>query len=332
MKGRHQSNAPLNESLQEKLFPSRALWLALAAITATDITWLVTSERLSIDLASGRGAAQAIVLIAAPLLYCQTRPDPHLRRLCAPLSGAMFIVFSFMALRVINHLTMSVPFAYADDQLAKLDTLLGLDWLGYAEWVAARPPIIIAFQLAYVGLTMVALVFFIILFAAKRVDRAREFIRLIFWSGLTATIIGAFFPAQGAMVRYASTGLQTSFGPEAGIFYLRELYALRSNLPHVLNLEQLPGLVTMPSYHTTCGLLIVYCSRNVWLLQPLSILYATTMIASTPIMGGHYFVDLIGGGLLTACIVTVDSKSRRAVGSPPATATAKDGNILQGAG
>jgi membrane-associated phospholipid phosphatase len=36
------------------------------------------------------------------------------------------------------------------------------------------------------------------------------------------------------------------------------------------------------------------------------LVYATVMIASTPIMGGHYFVDLIGGALLTVVAIAVD--------------------------
>ena len=32
----------------------------------------------------------------------------------------------------------------------------------------------------------------------------------------------------------------------------------------------------------------------------------TVIIASTPILGGHYFVDLIGGALLVIAVVLID--------------------------
>ncbi len=231
------------------------------------------------------------------------------------MAGALFIILAFMALRVLNHLTMSIPFAYVDDGLAKLDAILGFNWLAYAEWVAGRPLVVKAFQLSYTALTLVAIAVFAILFAARRIDRAREFVRLVFWSGLVTTVIGLFIPAKAAMDRFAASDLQAIFGPDAGVYPIPYLNVLRSNVPHVLNLDELPGLVAMPSLHTACGLLIAYSYRKIWLLQPLSIMYAVVMIASTPIMGGHYFVDLIGGGLLVAVVIFADNRIRHSVGA-----------------
>ena len=44
------------------------------------------------------------------------------------------------------------------------------------------------------------------------------------------------------------------------------------------------------------------------------------MIASTPIMGGHYFVDLIGGALLVIAVVLIDKtiSYSRPASCPPA--------------
>jgi membrane-associated phospholipid phosphatase len=264
---------------------------------------------------SGQAIAPAVALLAILRSYCLSRSEARLQRLYVPLAGALFIILAFTALRVLDHLTMSIPFPYVDDGLAKLDAILGFNWLGYAEWVAGRPLVVKAFQLSYTALTLVAIAVFIILFAARRIDRAREFVRLIFWSGLVTTVIGLFIPAKAAMDRFASLDLRAIFGPDAGVYPIPYLNVLRSNVPHVLNLEELPGLVAMPSFHTACALLIVYSCRKIWLLQPLSIMYAVVMIASTPIMGGHYFVDLIGGGLLVAVVIFADNRIRYSIGA-----------------
>ena len=71
------------------------------------------------------------------------------------------------------------------------------------------------------------------------------------------------------MDRFASSKLQAVFGPDAGIYPLPHLDALRSNAPHVLDLEHLPGLVNMPSFHTACALLIAYCCRGIRFLNVL---------------------------------------------------------------
>ena len=296
-------------------FPGRGLWLTLAAIAIIDATWLTLSQRLSLDPWSSLPILPVVTLLPLLASYCRTRDDFHLQRLSDPLAGTLFIALAFAALRVFNHLTMSQPFPWVDDTLAKLDADLGFNWLGYTEWIARQPLIIDAFQLTYTGLTLVAVAVFVLLFVAAGVDRAREFIRLIFWSALITTIIGATVPVRGAMDRFASAKLQAVFGPNAGIYPLPYLDALRANAPHVLDLERLPGLVSMPSFHTASALLIAYCCRNIRFLNVLSVLYAVVMIASTPIMGGHYFVDLIGGALLVIAVVLIDrriSYSRRA--------------------
>jgi hypothetical protein len=310
------NDCPHDFERHENLFPGRGLWSVLVVIAAVDIIWLATSERLSLDLWSGRSIALAVALIAVLRAYCRSRSEVRLQRLYLPLAGALFIILAFTALRVLDHLTMSIPFPYVDDGLAKLDAILGFNWPGYAEWVASRPLIIKAFQLAYTGLTLVALAVFVILFAVRRIDRAKEFVRLLFWSGLAATIIGAFFPAKAAMDQFGSLDLRAIFGPDAGVYPIPYLNVLRSNVPYVLNLQELPGLVAMPSFHTACALLIVYSCRKIRLLQPLSILYAVVMIASTPIMGGHYFVDLIAGGLLVVVVVFADGRIRYSAGAP----------------
>jgi hypothetical protein len=225
-----------------------------------------------------------------------------------PLAGISFVIVGFTALRVLNHLTMSIPFPWVDNELAELDTLLGLDWLAYAEWVSHRPLLITAFQFAYAGLTLVALVVFMILCLLGRVDRAKEFVCLVLYTGVIATLVGAMFPAKAAMDRFASSSLQAMFGVDAGIYFIPYLDVLRSHAPYVFNLQELPGLVTIPSFHAACGILIVYSCRGMRFLLLLAILYASVMIASTPLIGGHYFVDLIAGALLAVAVVVVNVK------------------------
>jgi hypothetical protein len=299
---------------REMDFPGVGPWATLAVICGIDAIWLLISARLSLDLSSTRMTLLSAGLIVFFAAYCRSRADLRLQRVATPLIGALFIVLAFTALRVLNHLTMSIPFPLADDGLARLDAMLGLDWLTYAKWVAAHPLIVTAFGLAYTGLALVVLAAFVALWVAGRIDRAKEFVRLVFSTGLAATVIGAAFPAKAAMDRFASLPLRGIFGPTAGVYHLPYLQSLRSGLPHVLNLHELPGMVVIPSYHTACALLIMYACRGIPILQVLAIFYSVVMIASTPIMGGHYFIDLICGGILVAIVLLVDRRVSYSVG------------------
>jgi hypothetical protein len=299
---------------REMDFPGVGLWATLAGVCAIDTIWLLTSERLSLDLSSTRMTLLSAGLIVFFAAYCRSRTDVRLQLISVPLIGALFIILAFTTLRILNHLTMSIPFPLADDDLARLDAMLGLDWLTFAKWVAAHPLIVAAFELAYTGLALVVLTVFVALWIVGRIDRAKEFVRLVFSTGLAATVIGAAFPAKAAMDRFASLHMRDIFGPTAGVYHLPYLQSLRSGLPHVFNLHELPGMVVIPSYHTACALLIMHACRGITVLQVLAIFYSVVMIASTPIMGGHYFIDLICGGILVAIVLLIDRRVSYSVG------------------
>lgn len=288
------------------LFPGRISWAALTAVIAVDAAWLTLSEQFSLDLSSLFGFLPSVILLALFVIYCHLRGSAALKTLQEPLTGTLFVLVAFNALRVFNHLTMSIPFPFVDDQLAALDEMLGFKWLAYTTWVSRHPFVVFAFQKAYQGLTLVTAVVLVLLFTVIGSGRAREFCRLVFWTSLVTAIIGAAFPAEAAMDRFASTELRLVFGPNAGIYPLPFIEAVRGAANHVLDLRELPGLIAMPSFHTICALLIVHACRGHRFLWPAVIAYATIMIASTPIMGGHYFVDLIAGALLTTFAIAFD--------------------------
>jgi hypothetical protein len=292
---------------------------------AIDIAWVGLDDKISIDPWSLLPVGPAVVFAPLLALCCRVRPEARLHRLYTLTTGALFICIGFIVLRIFNHLTMSLPFPLADDLLAGLDARLGFDWLAYARWVAERPWIVALFNVSYTGLTTVALLVFAALVAAGHGERAEVFVRLLFWTGLAAIVIGTTLPGQAALDRYATADLIATFGPDAGVYHLPYIEALRSAAPHVLDLNALPGLVVLPSFHTACGLLIVYACRRIPVFAPLSAIYAAVMIASTPIMGGHYFVDLIGAAALTPAVIALEarlSRTRWSKGSQRSTKTA----------
>jgi hypothetical protein len=79
-----------------------------------------------------------------------------------------------MALRLLNHLTKSVPFPLADDGLARLDAAMGFDWLAYATWISHHHLLVVAFHLVYTDLTLVALIVFILLLVTAGPDWPRR--------------------------------------------------------------------------------------------------------------------------------------------------------------
>jgi membrane-associated phospholipid phosphatase len=66
----------------------------------------------------------------------------------------------------------------------------------------------------------------------------------------------------------------------------------------VLVFDKLLGIASFPSFHTITGLLMLYACRGHRVLTALALVYVPIMISSTPLVGGHYFADLVSGTAL----------------------------------
>jgi membrane-associated phospholipid phosphatase len=85
---------------------------------------------------------------------------------------------------------------------------------------------------------------------------------------------------------------------------------LRAGTLRALDMTQLMGIVTFPSYHAALALIFVRAFRDVPGLAIAGALWATLTIVATPVFGGHYLVDVLAGlalgwaGLMLAPAVT----------------------------
>ena len=66
------------------------------------------------------------------------------------------------------------------------------------------------------------------------------------------------------------------------------------SVPAIL-MTQVNGLITFPSFHAALGLILIYVTRGIRVLFPISLGLNVLMIAATPTVGGHYFVDVLAG-------------------------------------
>ncbi|MGJ0506847.1 MAG: phosphatase PAP2 family protein [Methylocystis sp.] len=74
--------------------------------------------------------------------------------------------------------------------------------------------------------------------------------------------------------------------------------ALRSGLMPVIDLDDMPGIITFPSGHAALGMLMILVARGVpYALWPFTILNLA-MLPSIIVHGGHYFADIIAGVLI----------------------------------
>jgi membrane-associated phospholipid phosphatase len=191
-----------------------------------------------------------------------------------------------------------------DAALQAIDEALGLDWRAYLNFVNGHP--LLAQWLSY-GYTMIRWPIFgipLVLAAVSRYARLQEFVLAFALALVITTLISAWVPAIGV---FYQLGLDPAdYGnlqPEGYLTQLKELPLVRDGTRRHLDLLNLAGVVTFPSFHAASALLYGWALWPVRWMRPIAILANGAMLASTPIDGGHYFIDIIAGLAIAALAI-----------------------------
>lgn len=293
------------------LITSKWLWLSVLAILvvnlvafwATRATLSFVGLGLYVKLALTFGGFWICLLKVSQRGKIRSPLVPKLQAFC---EGMLFMCCISVVVPPLNHLTMMIPVPFQDDLLAGWDESLGFNWVAYFEWVHGRPMLISLLDQAYVWLSMVGLLGMTALIFSGDWQRTRFYMDVFFYTAVICVLVGALFPAMAAVDRYIlDPSAFTNFPEPPGVYHIPYFDMLRDSQVSVLiSPVGLPGLVTFPSYHTASGVLLAICFFRTWMFWPMS-LYSITMIASTPVFGGHYFVDIFAGALFAIAAVVL---------------------------
>ncbi len=197
----------------------------------------------------------------------------------------------------------------ADWWLAKADAIIGFDWLAYFEFVHDRPAIIDILDTAYHHLGDLAFLLVLTLIFLGKFRRVAFHMETVVWTILVSILISAITPAYAAAIYYGIDFAEyPNFDVLPGIYHIEPLLQLREASPdYRVGEEPFKGLVTFPSIHTALGILMAGAVWRHWLFWPLAA-YAAIMVASTPVFGSHYLIDIIGGLMLSVAVMWLVSK------------------------
>ena len=209
-----------------------------------------------------------------------------------------FVAFSLFALLFsvvtpAQYLAVAMNRPLADPWLARADAALGISVPDVVAWTSAHPRLVSILVVSYYSLAVqfIAAIVLLGLYYRDR-DALWEYV-FNFHVCLILTLIGlALFPAMCAFSYYGFESLidQTRF--------IRHFDALRRGTFTVLQLKELEGLITFPSFHVAGGLMVTWAFRRYhWMLAAMLVLN-TLMIASTVLLGPHYAVDLIASAVV----------------------------------
>lgn len=285
-----------------------ASWVVVAALVVA-VAAVEVVRPMAIDIRGVAGlAAACVALCAAAIFYTRVRVDERFSACCVGLMQAL--LFS-AAGSILSYLLARSSLPMRDSALSAWDRALGLDWLGYAHFVDAHGWIVPIYRVAYASLIPQTILIILALGFTGAIDQLRKFILAAILSGTASVLMAAAFPAIGAFAHY---GLKPSdfahVWQATGLADLRDFLAVRSGSMAVLDLTKMQGIITFPSYHAALALVALWAFWNSgmrWLRWPGTLLGLVT-IAATPVEGGHYFIDVIGGLTIAAASIAAASR------------------------
>jgi membrane-associated phospholipid phosphatase len=311
--------------------PSARLCLAIVALLAAVDALLLVRSGIVLTAGSWSGPLTVVTMaaiaagVASAILLRLTHDESGPARLLKPaarrirdlsLASAMLTVYSAVA-ALGSYLVITLAFPFQDDAYAAIDSALGLDWMAWLAWANGNPPI--AAILAWSYSVTLQQIFCVLVFLAMtgRSQRLWDFVALLAVCGVFTLAISCLAPAVAPFAYYKPDpslyDILDARLPGIGRAFISETMALHSGAFREFDLRKVDGLVVFPSYHTVMGLVSIYALRDVryavWPVAAVSLV----MIVSTIPVGGHYFVDVIGGAAVTlAAIAIVDRVNGRA--------------------
>jgi hypothetical protein len=294
-------------------------WLALCLIAqALFLCLAVTTFSLEI------GSLLLKVVFAAGLFTAAGHCLMSLKRTSSWAPKLAFIVLSIVQIEVL--ILFSTPLTYIlasanlpmqDANLARLDQLLGLDWQAYYRFVCERPALVPYIYLGYAMIVWPTFGVPIVLGLTKHYLRLQQFTLACMLTVVTTALISSVLPAVGTFYEYGISPDLPVFHASGYLVQLHQLPLVRDGSLRVLDYNTLGGIITFPSFHAAAAVLALWAFWGVWWMRPLALIANVGMLLATPLVGGHYFVDLFAGiGLATLAIAAaqrIGGRSTRAV-------------------
>ena len=278
---------------------SRAIW-CIIALAAIAVLFSYRATGLGIEFTGSFRAFFVIpIVVAVSYYYRRWRPDPWIAtggEGCAQIASILLLGM------MLAYPLAKLGFPYRDKELNAIDVWMGFDWRGYLDFFNARPKLGILSKIAYCSMQLQYPFTILVLTASSRFLRLQQYIFAIAIAlGVTLAIF-TFVPAVGA---YAYLGISpdhyANLDPAVTFGQMQHVEAMRNGSWSVL--RDMEGLISFPSFHTVSAILFAWALFPIrkigWWVLGLNV----ALIASTPVQGAHYFVDIFGGGLVSVIAI-----------------------------
>lgn len=277
----------------------RLIWSLIAIIAGMVVAACVLGS-FHIEWASFRAVSIASLLLCAASSFYSARKDS--KAASALLCTAQFALFPAVA-APLSYIAASAALPLWDETFASWDRGLGLDWMAWLTAMNHHSGLHGIFAFAYSSFLPQAAIVIVALALTGHLLHLRLYIASFILAALLTIAVSAVLPAQGVWGYFQlSSENYPAITPVTRELHLHVFRGLRDGTFRDLIAQGAEGIITFPSLHTAGGFLFIFAMWPVRYLRWIFALLNLTMIAATPVDGGHYFNDVIAGiGVAILC-------------------------------
>ncbi len=263
-------------------------WGCIFLLGAVDLSW---ANLAGLKFAGWPNVILTVGFLAAIGLYYEySGRNPRLADVGN--YAALWVAFS-AAGAIFTYVVATMRMPLQDAEFARIDAALGFYWTPWFRYIAAHSFLKLPLAIAYE--TMLPQIVGSILFFAhtRRTDRNRELLSIAMLSLIVTTLISGIVPAVGPYI----PGHQPAFA--------LVLLTIRDGAVTSFALDNMKGVVTMPSFHTVIAIVLIYVHRPPARSFPVVATLSGLMLLSVPSAGNHYLSDMIAGAAIAAGSIAV---------------------------
>jgi membrane-associated phospholipid phosphatase len=275
-----------------------AVWISFAALG------------LRIDFTSNWPLVSvALLYAAAAFFYRYIRGD---RQIADMLIVIAQLFLTLLLGLLLTYAASAAALPYRDAELSAIDLWLGFHRDSYIGAINSVPGLGAVLDAAYLSIQPQTALVPLALLLVRQMPRLQSFVLALGISLLATNFIAVFLPAVDAAI-YIDLAPRGAAALGPGVYtHVHTLEALRSGAMSVIRLDNLEGLITFPSFHTTNAILFAWALWPIRYVRIAVLALNVLMIASTPTSGSHYFIDLVGGTVVAFLAIAAANRSRRA--------------------
>lgn len=286
-------------------------WLLIGLMTAVIIA---VKQFLGFGYAHDDLTISTLTLAAVAVFAILLR-GVGLTRPAAGLESGVLVLAGLMAVGCLTTLFATTAFPYRDNELAYIDSLIvpGMQWIDMVNALRHSDHLLAIMGWVYSSLNWQPFLLVIILATLGHTAALWEFVHGWLIALVICAIVFPFVPALGP---YVHNHLVASDIPgltvHQGWHPTEVLDAIRRGSIRSLDPAKMSGMVAVPSFHTAGAILLAWAFRRVYVIGIGFIALDLGIILTAPMIGSHYFIDIVAGILTGGAAIALAHSIARA--------------------